>query len=609
MKLGKILAFITIIFCFFSTLSHAAVSEWHETSNKAGKVRALASFYNDQKNQKKLIIGLEFDLKKDWKIYGEKSEGVGLPPQLDFSQSKNYVKHSISWPQAQEASEKIGKHIFKYSYYKDKIILPIEIDLKNAGSETTIDLKLHYGMCKDVCIPVTENFSLKIPQEEDLNALAAIQEFYPQQILKEPTSTNQKAPNLEKPEPQKMNYSIALISAVLLALLGGAILNIMPCVLPVLSIKLISIINHSNTPIKQIRFAFFATILGILSCFVFFALSATLIKITGNAFGWGLQFQDPNFLIILILILTFFIGNLSGVFEISFNQVLATVLNRKISDLSEQKNIFMTNFLSGILAVLLATPCSAPFLGSAISFALTQKLHTIFIIFFAIGLGFASPYIAFLITPKLVYLLPKPGAWMNKIKQLMAIFLAATVLWLLYILSDNLGKGSALLIATLSLLLLLSVKIKYLFLKFLTISTVLITIFSIPTEVKNKPIKRISNDQMFWQEFDEKLLESFIAEGQTVIVDITADWCITCKFNKINVLEDEEVVEKLKQANIITMRGDITKPNQVIMDFLHKNGRFAIPFNAVYGPNAKDGLLTSELLNKKELLKLIDQAK
>ena len=205
---------------------------------------------------------------------------------------------------------------------------------------------------------------------------------------------------------------------ILISLIGGAILNIMPCVLPVLSIKLISIINHSNASLARIRFAFVSTIIGILACFMFFAASAAVIKATGNSLGWGLQFQNPYFLIFLIIILAFFTANLLGIFEITFQQFLTNFLNKKIIEGEGKKNIFMPNFLSGVLAVLLATPCSAPFLGTAISFALSQNLEIIFLVFFMIGLGFALPYIILLITPKIVYLLPKPGNWMIHIKQL-----------------------------------------------------------------------------------------------------------------------------------------------------------------------------------------------
>jgi suppressor for copper-sensitivity B len=242
------------------------------------------------------------------------------------------------------------------------------------------------------------------------------------------------------------------------------------CVLPVLSIKLISVIKHSDAPIARIRFAFLATICGILSCFFAFALLAAIIKFTGNSLGWGLQFQNPYFLISLIVILVLFLGNLLGFFEINFNQFLSTILNKKITEGEDKKNIFIPNFLSGVLAVMLATPCSAPFLGSAISFALTQNFAVIFLIFLFIGFGFSLPYIILIASPKLFYLLPKPGNWMVQIKQVLAGLFAATVIWLVYVLSHIIGSFPAFLAGALAITLLAAIKIRSEFLKYTTIA-------------------------------------------------------------------------------------------------------------------------------------------
>jgi suppressor for copper-sensitivity B len=305
-----------------------------------------------------------------------------------------------------------------------------------------------------------------------------------------------------------------------------------------------------------------------------------------------------------------FVGNLIGVFEVTFDQLLATILHQKISDSEKKKNIFIPNFLSGVLAVLLATPCSAPLLGSAITFALAQKISIIFLIFFAIGIGFSSPYIALLIFPKLVYLLPKPGQWMLKVKKLMAVLLSITVAWLVYVLSDNIGMMPAFVATILTLLLLLCFEIKAKFFKLLSFVTLLAAIFFLPTNLEKKSLAPMNkeNSQNIWINFDEKLLYQLVAEGRTVVIDVTADWCITCKVNKLTVLNSKEIVAKLSAPNIVAMRADITKPNEEVMIFLRKHGRFAIPFNAVYGSRAKKGILASEFLTKKELSELIDKA-
>lgn len=599
-----------IIFTIFFAASflqtnvvYSATSDWHENQSKGAKTRLVASFYESETSasEKKLIAGIHFKIESGWKIYGHGSDSIGLPPSFDFTGSKNYLKHEIFWPKPETEEEKIGKESIKFYSYKNEVIFPIEIDLAKIGDPIELTLKLDYGLCKDICIPVSENFSLKISDVIDEESLKEIQKFYDKKITKTNPATNDRQLTTD-------DSKSPILYAIFLAILGGAILNIMPCVLPVLSIKLLSVIEHSNASISKIRFAFASTILGILSCFLLFSLLAFAIKFTGNSLGWGLQFQNPYFLIFLTVILILFIGNLLGVFELTFDRFFATILNQKISDGEKKKNIFAPNFLSGILAVLLATPCSAPFLGSAISFALIQNFFVIFLIFFFIGIGFASPYIALLIKPNLVYLLPKPGNWMLQVKQLMAGFLAATVIWLIYILSHNIGAMPAFLVGILAVAILFCLKIKSDFLKYFAIAAITAAIFSFPIDLQNRQKLEKEIDDRLWIKFDENKLQSLVLQGRVVVVDITADWCITCKFNKIRVLQSEEIMAKLKAGDIIGMRGDITNPDEEIMSFLHKNNRFAIPFNAVYGPNATKGLLASELLTKGELVGMIEKA-
>lgn len=602
----KFLLFFCII--FYANFANAASTDFHENQSKGAKVRLLASFYKDKDDHKKLIAALHFKISSGWKIYGYGSDiaGIGLPPSVDFKGSTNYSKHEIYWSKPFEGEEKIGDQTLKYLYYKDEIILPIEIDLKEIDKNTKLEIALNYGLCKDICVPANEKFSLEVPSEIDEKTLLEIQKFYPNQLTKNIPQEKVDAPQA----PDSLGFK-TFTYFILLAILGGAILNIMPCVLPILSIKLLSVVNHLDAKISRIRFAFFSTTIGILFCFIILACLASAIKLTSNALGWGLQFQNPYFLIFLILILILMIGNLSGIFQITFDQFLTNILNKKIDRSEAKKNIFTPNFLSGILAVLLATPCSAPFLGSAISFALTQNIATIFIIFFAIGIGFASPYIILFIAPKLVYLLPKPGVWMEKIKRLMILFLAAAAIWLLYVLYHNVGAPTTAAVCAVSILTLLALKIKSRFIKFLTLATLISGLFSLPSNLQNSgqaaPNKNSQHDKI-WRNFNENEIQKLVLEGKTVVVDVTADWCLTCKFNKIRVLQDSEIIQKLTSENIIAMRADITKPDQKILDYLHKNQRFAIPFNAVYGPRASQGVLTKELLTKKELLELINKA-
>ena len=559
-------------------------SSWQGDSNQGSKVRLISSKYEKQQ-----LIAIHFKLQNGWKIYGPGSENIGLPPKISFQNSQNIKNYKILWPEAIDQREEIGDEIFNYSIYQKEVIIPIIVETDDAE----VTLNLSYGLCSDYCVPANMKLSIKLDGNQDKKILENINKYYP--IL---GSKAQKS-------------SSNLLYIIMIAIIGGAILNIMPCVLPVLSIKLISIINHSNTSTQKIRLAFASTILGIISCFIFFSAIAATIKFGGESFDWGLQFQNTYFLIFIFLTLTFFICNLLGIFEFSFSQTLSSVLNKKISK-SSASNVFAPNFLSGILAVLLATPCSAPFLGSAITFALTQNISTIFIIFIAIGVGFSAPYFVLILAPKAVYLLPKPGSWMNNIKKIMASFLIATQVWIIYILMSSIGFTWAIITAIIGTLLIKSITFKNTKAKLLTSAVLVIIAFFVPVNAKNyshlQVQKEISKDAV-WQKFSEEKISKYVKEGKIVVVDITARWCITCKYNKFRVFNDENIIKRLKSDEIVALRGNITTPNEEIMDYLHRNNRFAIPFNIVYGPSAPNGLASKVILTKADLLELIDKAK
>jgi len=357
---------------------------------------------------------------------------------------------------------------------------------------------------------------------------------------------------------------------------------------------------------------YFATILGIIFTFLILALLTALLRELGSSFGWGLQFQNPYFLITISIILTIFISNLFGNFDINFNFNLASGLNQKITEKEKKRNIFISNFLSGILAVLLATPCSAPFLGTSISFALTQDISTILIIFFAISVGFSFPYFALILSPHSIKLLPRSGSWTIIVKYVMCALLIMTLIWIIYVILSNIGLVSSVLTVLLLISILIFLKLsnkKINHPKRLLILLLLSAITLIfPIKLQNQIEYRENNSKKLWVKFDQKLIEKYINQNKIILIDITADWCITCKVNKLIVLDTQQITDKIKSGEIIAMRGDMTKTNQKLLDFMANYNRYAIPFNIVYGPNARDGILTSELLTMKSLLDIIKEA-
>jgi suppressor for copper-sensitivity B len=610
-SINKIIIFIIFLISNFGLLNQAfsAITSFQKTNNQVIDTRILISYDSQiDKFQKYKIIGaIHFKIEDGWKIYGKDSDGIGLPPSLNFNDSNNYLSHQIYWPQAKIAEEQIGKEKIKYSYYQNEVIIPFELILSSINLNNQLNLKLSFAYCKDVCIPADQEFKLFFNNKVDQKVIDEIYKVDPKLISNQLLESNKNNNIKQQTIKTGNNYSLMLI--ITFALIGGAILNIMPCVLPVLSIKLMSIINHANASQQKIRFAFLSTLLGILSCFIVIALIAISLKSIGQTLGWGLQFQNPYFLIFIVIILIFFTAQFLDVITLNFNQIIATVLNQKIDQHEQKKNIFIPNFLSGILAVMLATPCSAPFLGSAISFALLSDWLNILIIFISIGLGFGLPYILLLISPKIIQKLPKPGSWMFKFKQVMAGFLMATVIWLIYILSNNIGTIPAFIIAFLSIAIFATLSFRGIIKKVILLISLIFLCFTLPFAYQQKQIDNLANYDSLWLEFDEEAIEYLIDDNKIVLVDITADWCLTCKFNKIRVLKDPEIINKLKSKEIIGLRADITKPDPLIMNYLHKFNRFGIPFNAVYGPNARDGIVTSELLSKEELLIAIKNAK
>src|SRR5690606_10328334 len=232
-----------------------------------------------------------------------------------------------------------------------------------------------------------------------------------------------------------------LLPILALALLGGLILNLMPCVLPVLSIKLLAAVGHGGRESGAVRLSFLASAAGILTSFLLLAGAAIAVKSAGLTVGWGIQFQQPLFLAAMALLVTLFALNLFGLFEITLPGWLGAAAQGPGS--GPAGHSVAGHFLTGAFATLLATPCSAPFLGTAVGFALSRGAVEILAVFAALGLGLAAPYLLVAAAPALATRLPRPGPWMITLRRLLGIALAATAIWLLSVLAAQLGWASA----------------------------------------------------------------------------------------------------------------------------------------------------------------------
>ncbi|MEO0341916.1 MAG: protein-disulfide reductase DsbD domain-containing protein [Pseudomonadota bacterium] len=378
--------------------------------------------------------------------------------------------------------------------------------------------------------------------------------------------------------------------AALFAFVGGLILNIMPCVLPVLSIKFAGVLAATDKSPSAIRAGFLASSAGILAFTIALAGIIILLKSFGVAVGMGMQFQSPLFLGIILAILISFAANLFGMFEFQLPQNWTTGLDK-----AGHRDGLIGDFLTGAFASLLATPCSAPFLGTAITYAFTGSAFDTVTLFFALGLGLATPYLLAATRPSLILQLPKPGRWMTVIRALLGLGVAATALWITTLLATSIGPFAALAIFCLvtSGVVLWSVP-KSGSAKTLGLVVVVIAMSS-PAFLKPAS-PQIIETNVTWQVFDEEAIVNLVQDGHTVFVDVTADWCLTCKANKRLVLENSEVQDLFSENNIVLMKADWTRPDDAIRAYLEANNRFGIPFNIVYGPDAHHGIALPELL-------------
>ena len=478
------------------------------------------------------------------------------------------------------------KNILINKQSKKSLIINIESVIKFPAEPLEIFLENDSNYIKILNISVLENINnnikAKITLEDDIDRYENLDIIFVKGNL---------VATAEDININDATYD-SIIFILLMAFLGGFILNLMPCVLPVLTLKLSRVISNQDSNHSSIRINFFLTSLGIIFSFVSLAfLTIFLKKVTGEI-GWGIQFQQPIFLFFLIFVLIIFSLNLFNLLEINLPGKLSSNINNYINNKK-----YGVAFFEGAFATLLATPCSAPFLGSAISIALSSSFYMTLGIFIVLGFGMAFPYILFIIFPSLVSILPKPGKWMVHLKYILGFGVMLTAVWLSYVCIIVVGLNIfSLVIIMLTIFILLFtkkvIKNKY---GFVLIVLLLISVFF---TYKSKILDNysFSNNSSEWVSYNSDLLINYINTGNTVFIDITADWCVTCKVNKLLVLNSREFKDIAINNKLILMRGDWTKPDNRITQFLQKANRYGIPFNAIYNIEHPEGIIFSELL-------------
>lgn len=405
--------------------------------------------------------------------------------------------------------------------------------------------------------------------------------------------------------------------ALLFAFIGGMILNLMPCVLPVLSIKIMGFVQQAGEDKKKILNHGLMFTLGVLISFWILAGALVALRAGGQELGWGFQLQSPTFLIILSVFLFLFALNLFGVFEIGTSLM-------SVGSKSASKSGSGGAFMSGVTATVVATPCTAPFMGTALGFAIAQPAFVTMAIFTSLAVGMAFPYLLLSIFPAWLKYLPKPGSWMETLKQFMGFPLAATVIWLAWVLGLQTGSDgvAALLIAL--LLASLGVWIYGKWGTFTSTNTVKLVsrtfaiiliaaglffgITSATSSVKTVS-ETISNseDGIKWEKFSQSKLDELRSAGTPVFIDFTAAWCLTCQVNERVAINTSDVIKKFDEKNIVALKADWTSRDDEITKALAKFGRNSVPLYVLYAENLDEPIVLPEVLTSGIVLETLEK--
>ncbi|HUO86922.1 MAG TPA: thioredoxin family protein [Thermoanaerobaculia bacterium] len=397
----------------------------------------------------------------------------------------------------------------------------------------------------------------------------------------------------------------------LLGVAGGLILHVMPCVLPVLSLKVFGLVKAAGLGRAQVVAGSLATTAGILASFWALALFAIVARSAGAAVGWGVQFQQPAFVTFLAVVVVLFSLNLWGLFEIPLpSRLLGTFGGGPREGLTG-------HFASGLFATLMATPCSAPFLGTALGFALAQSAPVIVAVFTAVGVGMALPYLLLAVAPGAARFLPRPGDWMEHVRKLMGFLLAAAAVWLFFVLAGQISpeRLAAIELGLLAVALFVWLRgrvvvtgaLRHAAAAGVVAATVLTLVVAGGAAAGGTARGGETQGLIAWEVFDQQRAEELATAGRLVFVDVTADWCFTCKTNERLVLETRDTAALFEEHGVVAMKADWTNQDPAIASFLADHGRYSIPFYLLYRPGSEP-LPFGELLTRTALRRAVADA-
>jgi thiol:disulfide interchange protein/DsbC/DsbD-like thiol-disulfide interchange protein len=563
-----------------------------------------------------------------WHTYWRDPGDAGLATTLSFSLPQGVHAGALEWPKPKVFTS--AGPLTCYGYEKTALLLvPITVDADYAADSLTLKAKATWLVCKDVCLPGKAEpvFTLKrvsantpsadaplfsqvrphLGQPPDhyhpMNAApgapmpAAQEPIAPPAVPPSPVvalavaATPIVAPSQPAPANGKLGWMLCL------ALLGGLLLNLMPCVLPVLSLKALSFVKQSQESRGQGLALAAAFSAGVFFSFWFLAAMVLVLKRGGEAVGWGFQFQQPAFVLFMAGLLLVFSLNLFGVFEVWLPGDAMTGLHH-----ASKGRGLAGAFGQGLVMTLLATPCTAPFLGTALGFAFAASDVVLVAVFTAVAAGLALPYVVLAAVPGAHAWLPKPGHWMLRFKEAMGFLLLATVVWLLWLLGSTVGVDSQ---AWASLWLLALAVIAWLWghfagperhkthrrhMTWVTTALVLVSSLWLCPKVLSGRAAPMPVEAG-WQTWSQATVDSLHAQGTPVFVDFSAQWCWTCKINERGTLASDAVQAAFKSKGVTLLRADWTRQDPAITAALSAHGRGGVPMYLYYPPQGPEVLL------------------
>ncbi len=585
-------------------------------------------------------IGLKVSMDEGWHTYWKNPGDSGGPIELNWDLPIGFSVSDVQWP----LPEKIEYPPLMTYGYEDFVIYPMVLSIPENYSDNYFEMTADILICADVCIPESGKISANLLDIESnsliyewlesvpsnfLPSNASISEnnleirftfekevkeiyFFPDKNSSIDYSSKQNfykkddnyflSINLFNDELQNVSgvldingigYKIAnsqinnlnegslsLITALIFALLGGLILNLMPCVFPVISLKVLSFVSMGGSSPEKIRNHALIFTAGVVASFMIIALTIVLLKQAGNFVGWGFQLQSPLIVGLLSMVMVFI--SLVLITDNSFGESLT-----KLGNIGNNENGYYSSFLTGVLAVVVASPCTAPFMGVALGYALIQPSGETIPIFLSLSLGFSLPYLLLAANPKLINFLPKPGNWMVTLKEFFAFPMLATAIWLLWVFSLQVNQGFVIFLLIGWLLLALNF---WVFLKdykkiikiiFSGISILSMLYFLPSTEDLDTKQNQIIGSATEWYEEIEEDLRN---KNQPYFINFTAAWCITCQSNEITAFSKESFKNLLEEKNIEYIKADWTNRNDAITESLKKYGRSGVPFYLYWEP-------------------------